>query len=343
MKAVGSTLWGSLTGSGAATGPGGSSATGNITALSGVGSAFDNFSSDIQKTQEQIWALVASTVGKAAYKGAYGHLYPAVAGRVLTPEEQALVNSNPTSLDPFNANGRKNLSNLTGAVDSIQALGTELLKEGKPINEVITAVKQYRDQLEAQAAGLGFNIDAVKNLVDQLGLSDEALSSFADAVASAGAAAGTAADSQTQQPDGPPPPLSATQQAIQTQLQATFDQITAGGGSVQAEVQAVKAMLQGLGIDTGQIPDAYWAGITTLSQLAEILGMLTNTTITAPDPTGGSGSGSTPPPNAPDTSPPYLPGPNVTYNNHLYLPYGDPDAVALAVINRQAQSAMVPG
>ena len=33
----------------------------------------------------------------------------------------------------------------------------------------------------------------------------------------------------------------------------------------------------------------------------------------------------------------------LTFNNYIYLPTGDPQANALAVVNRQARAAMVPG
>jgi tape measure domain-containing protein len=133
---------------------------------------------------------VASTVD-SSIRSAIDAAFTAVTER--TRAQADIVGEDAFSLNVSDVLGVANRSSLISALGSIQDAFTSLLRQGTPISSAVTQVGVLVDQFTALATSLGFNADAVALLVDQLGLSDAALASFATEVAdlSATASGGT--------------------------------------------------------------------------------------------------------------------------------------------------------
>jgi len=96
----------------------------------------------------------------------------------LTLQQRNILASSAASLSPASILGQANLSTLTSALDTIREYGQTALAAGTPLNSVIANMKLYRQSLIAQARAAGLNATQVQALIHQFGLSDAALTSF---------------------------------------------------------------------------------------------------------------------------------------------------------------------
>lgn len=93
--------------------------------------------------------------------------------------EQVRVSGTGPSLDIRTVSGVSNRQAILAAGQSVKDYATELIRQGRPLNDVIEATKFYREQIVFTATAAGFSAEQVRDLLRQLGLGDSALAEFA--------------------------------------------------------------------------------------------------------------------------------------------------------------------
>lgn len=98
-------------------------------------------------------------------------------GEPLSASERALAAASPTSLGADVA-GSRNVQAFVAGGKVIRDYASSLLEAGRSLESVVFETKAWRDNLVNSAIAAGFSADEVAKLIDQLGLSDEALANF---------------------------------------------------------------------------------------------------------------------------------------------------------------------
>jgi TP901 family phage tail tape measure protein len=85
-------------------------------------------------------------------------------------------------LSTSTAAGRQNRRNVLDSLQSIRDFGTEALKSGAPVGQVVRQMKGMRDRFIAGAKSMGLNGKQLHELVKMLGLTDAQLKAFTKSV-----------------------------------------------------------------------------------------------------------------------------------------------------------------
>jgi hypothetical protein len=83
-----------------------------------------------------------------------------------------------TTLNAATAEGRANRDAIVSSFEAIRAWGEEALRAGRSAAAVTDEIQRQRDALIAELTTRGFNAEAIRNIVAQLGLSNAALAQF---------------------------------------------------------------------------------------------------------------------------------------------------------------------
>lgn len=174
FRSAATELFAGLTGSDAAA-IGGKGPLAAITSLGSVTTAFQSFQAQVASSAQTAWETAKKPLAE------------------MTAADLNILGESYVSLNATDVLGAQNLSSLTSVLDSIAAYGETLIAQGTPIDEVINLVGDQVSSFYDMAVSLGFNGDQLNSLIDQLGLSEEALASFGDEVANIGQSAVDAA------------------------------------------------------------------------------------------------------------------------------------------------------
>lgn len=98
-----------------------------------------------------------------------------------TRSQLDLIGENVFGLDPTETSGIANRASIITALDSVKSIGDALLASGRTPQQVAEQLQQYVSRIVEVSDSLGLAHDQVITLVDQLGLSNEALSEFSQA------------------------------------------------------------------------------------------------------------------------------------------------------------------
>jgi tape measure domain-containing protein len=99
-------------------------------------------------------------------------------GRFQTAEERALVGANFKSLNWWEATGARNIQSFMEAGNQIREFISTQLQTGRDPGETFFFARRARDELLGAAAAQGLDMNIVNLMIDQLGLSEAALSDF---------------------------------------------------------------------------------------------------------------------------------------------------------------------
>jgi tape measure domain-containing protein len=99
------------------------------------------------------------------------------AGEALTRRQRELI-GNLQNLDPATIIGAENRSDLAAALGTIRSFGEAALEAGQSVDTVIAQMLRYRDELIAQARAAGFSQQELADLVKDYGLSVSALAEY---------------------------------------------------------------------------------------------------------------------------------------------------------------------
>lgn len=174
FRSAATELFAGLTGSDAAA-IGGKGPLAAITSLGSVTTAYQSFQSQVASAAQTAWDTAKKPLAE------------------MTAADLNILGESYVSLNANDVLGAQNISSLTSVLDSIAAYGETLIAQGTPIDEVISLVGDQVSSFYDMAVSLGFNGNQLANLIDQLGLSEEALASFGDEVANVGQSATDAA------------------------------------------------------------------------------------------------------------------------------------------------------
>ena len=328
LAQVGASLFGMSTGLGASV-TFGSGGLGLGDAQAGITTSQNQFFDQFRATVDAIFAAAAKQLaGQEA----------------LTSAEQALIGANPFSLDPTNTVGVNNRASFLSALDAIATMGDEMLAAGSPLQAVIDKVITLREALIGQAAGLGFNVDAMRQLTDALGISNDALQRLSDTAA--GAAAGL---------DAATAAAAVGAQAGQSGLGVNIADVISAGSTGADFLRWLTDMVGDPTQVLGGLDPAWvaaldnqglvelltnWAGAvqyateaaTNMADTIDAHVAQINRDIPVYNRTPNTGGITTG----------VVGGSSVNNVFHMYLPTGDPAANALAVANRIAQIATPP-
>lgn len=94
------------------------------------------------------------------------------------------------SLNVNDVLGASNQGALSGVLDSIVALGKEMIDQGAPISQVTSLLSQYTQHTRDLAAQYGLSSDDVNNLIDQYGLGTDSINTFVRSIATLAAGLG---------------------------------------------------------------------------------------------------------------------------------------------------------
>ena len=269
------------------------------------------------------------------------------------------------ALDTSTEAGRTAANMILDFGQQIRDLGASMLESGVPAGRVISQMKAYRNELLAAADKMGINDKALKKLIKSLGLTDRQLRNFANAVTNIGnttrgqiSAARERFNTEIAELRGQLRGLPdaqrglglgteqsrANRSAVTEALDAIrdFGQTALEAGQPLASViKQMKTMrdalvknLIAMGFDTKQIQQLVSLMGLSNAQLAEFAKNLADANAEAAKPTtptvGGNVIG---------------PGgqlPVGVRDIHVHLPFGDPEASALAVSNRMAFELSAP-
>lgn len=158
MRQAGVSLFGALTGSGAAL----NTSSPLSTAQAGVTSAIQSLLSTFDSNTTTVFDIAKKK------------------DKDRSLADKNILGESLFSLSALDVIGASNLAALTDAFDAIAGLGETLLTQGDSAESVAARLQKEVDALIATAIGLGFNADEVGNLADALGLSRDALAGFVD-------------------------------------------------------------------------------------------------------------------------------------------------------------------
>lgn len=167
MTSATQTLFAAMTGSDAAA-IGGGGPLAAITALGSITTATQSFQSQVASAAQTAWDTAMKNPSE------------------MTAADLNILGESYVSLNATDVLGAQNLASLTSVLDSISSYGETLIGQGRPVQEVIDIVNQQVDAFYDMAVGMGFNATQLSNLIDQLGLSGEALNAFMQQVADIG-------------------------------------------------------------------------------------------------------------------------------------------------------------
>ena len=198
MASAAQTLFAGLTGSDAAA-IGGAGPLAATTALGAITNAVQSFNSQVASAAQTAWDTAMKKPGE------------------MTAADLNILGESYVSLNAADVLGAQNLQSLTGVLDSIASYGETLIGQGRPVQEVIDLVSAQVDAFYNAAVAMGFNGSQLANLIDQLGLSEEALASFTDQLAAIGEeAANTRPDRLPFVPVVPTPTVNTTASTAST-------------------------------------------------------------------------------------------------------------------------------
>jgi len=173
MTTAAQTLFAGLTGSDAAA-VGGGGPLAAMTSLGAITTAVQSFQSQVASAAQTAWDTAMKKPSE------------------MTAADLNLLGESYVSLNATDVLGTQNLASLTSVLDSIASYGETLIGQGRPVQEVIDIVNQQVDAFYDMAVGMGFNSTQLAALIDQLGLSGDALDAFMGQLADIGEAAGNA-------------------------------------------------------------------------------------------------------------------------------------------------------
>jgi TP901 family phage tail tape measure protein len=260
------------------------------------------------------------------------------------------------SLNIRTAAGREATNLILDFGQQIRDLGTSMLEGGASARETTRAMQGYRDQLISAAKAAGINGGALRDLIRDLGLTDRQLARFGDTAKEAAAQAREAADralvdlrgelAETRSRRlGPGTAAGRVNRTIVTDaLDAIRDfgrtALEAGRPVAQVREQMAKMRdelvknLVEMGFNTQQIQQLVNLMGLSNAQLAEFTGNLAAANDEFQNP---------PTPSTPGLT--IGPGgrlPAHVGEIHVHVPFGDPEAVALATTNRLAFELNAP-
>lgn len=93
----------------------------------------------------------------------------------LTYEQQQLLRAGSRTLDPRYAQGLANREIILDSLGAIRDWAAEAFNAGRSLDDVLPAMRRYRDSLVNQLESFGFNANVIQSLVESAGLSNEAL------------------------------------------------------------------------------------------------------------------------------------------------------------------------
>jgi TP901 family phage tail tape measure protein len=261
------------------------------------------------------------------------------------------------TLDTSDRFGRANANVILDQLQRVRDFGQQLIESGRGARSSVKEMKQYRDALVKQAVSMGFNREQVQQLVQTMGLSDDQLARYVERLRDANEAdkdrlkrirdeilekirdsRETLRNRLERSRD-----ISTTTEAGRRNRQAILDSLQAirdwGSAALEAGTPVARVVDRMRELRENLIRTARQAGlpIDQIRQLIQVMG-LSNAQIAEfvrqleamrdaiPDV-----------PTPPDTASPTtrLPGPLVGAIN-ITVPYGDPEAIGLAVANRVA-------
>jgi len=161
-----STLWAGLTGTDAAA-PGGRGPNAAQTALGTVTTSFNSMLGSLAGSAQSLWDATAAGMG-------------------ATAQQLDIQGESSVSLNAADVLGAQNLATISSYLNDIADYGETLLATGHPLSEVTATISNYVDQFTQTLVSMGFNADQINTLVDQLGLSSDALEAFGQQVAEIG-------------------------------------------------------------------------------------------------------------------------------------------------------------
>jgi hypothetical protein len=257
----------------------------------------------------------------------------------LTFDQRSLLATGPGGLNPASVAGQANIQALQTALETIRSYGQAMIEAGVPVGDVVAKVREYVATIVEEAAARGLNVAAVRDLVDMLGLSNADLAAFQEQLLSLNIAdlAG-----------------SANVQNINEQLQAIRDyarELLAAGTKPDAVAAAVRRLRNQLvaaarefGFNAAQLAQLVEAAGLSDSALRDFIAQLRdfedearNANQAAQQAARDAAAAG----NATDT-PGALPRPFIE-NLYVTTPYGDPEAIGLAVLNQAAYDGLTSG
>lgn len=243
-------------------------------------------------------------------------------GQALTREQQELRSSSWLSLSAGTITGAMNQRALAEALEKVRAWGQAVVEQGGAINTTTASMEKWVTQIRAQAIAAGFNAAAVDGVIKAVGMSTTQLRAMRDEMTSLNAMSTAGIENIRE---------------ITTQLQAIREYGTALIES-GASASAVAAQMKGLrdqflrqatafGFNGAQLAALVEQAGLSDSALANFIKQMADFERQAKEAAKAAGELG--------TDPDMMRRPAVE-QIHVHLPYGDPEAAALAVSNRLA-------
>jgi hypothetical protein len=242
----------------------------------------------------------------------------------LNFEQANLLASGFKTLNVGTIAGKANVDTLSDALSKIRDFGQAALEAGSPLGTVIFQMEAYTKKVTDQARTMGLAAKDVNALVTAFGLTDAQLRALQASIVSLDTTSVTGAQNVDKINDQ----LSAIREYASTLLQAgeTSESVTA---KIKELRNSLVAQAKTFGFNADGINALVEAAGLSDTALADFIKQLNDYTeaiksATAATPDGVAGQGVSRP----------------IGELHVHVPYGDPEAVALATANRIAYDSL---
>jgi hypothetical protein len=242
----------------------------------------------------------------------------------LSFDQKNLLASGISTLNLGTIAGKANNDNLSDALGKIREFGQAALAAGAPLGTVITQMEAYTKKVTQQATAMGLSAKDVTSLVSAFGLTDAQLKALQASVVSLNTSTVSGAENVTKINEQ----LAAIREYGATLLTAGESTDSVVGKLKQLRNNLV-AQAKAFGFNASAIDALVTAAGLSDTALGDFIKQLNDYTQAVKDAAGAT-------PGAPN-------GTNVARpigELHVHVPYGDPEAVALATANRIAYDSL---